>query len=303
MTRVFITGIAGFVGSWLARRLLNEGYEVHGADIISPSSAWRLRDIISRIKYHWQSIQDIRELPYEIVVHLSAQADVPFAFSSPNYTAQTNVLGTLNLLEVARKSKELKHFIHMSSESVYGKAQYLPIDEKHPLQPVNIYGATKAAGDILAQTYYRCFSVPVTVLRSGTLYGPTMRLKQVVSIFLKQALEGKPITVEGGTQTRDFNYIGNYIDFVLEVIKQPEKTIGEVYNVASGRETSILELAKLCIKVANSNSELSIKPFRPGEEGVRLALDISKAKSLGWAPKVDLEEGLAETYDWFKSIS
>lgn len=130
-----------------------------------------------------------------------------------------------------------------------------------------------------------------------------MRLKQVVSIFLKQALEGKPITVEGGTQTRDFNYVGNYIDFVLEVIKQPEKTIGEVYNVASGRETSILELAKLCIKVANSNSELSIKPFRPGEEGVRLALDISKAKSLGWAPKVDLEEGLAETYDWLKSTS
>jgi len=257
---------------------------------------------MNKVNYHWQSIQDIRSLPYDVAVHLSAQADVPFAFTSPSYTAQTNIFGTLNLLEVLSRSK-VKHFIHMSSESVYGRAEYLPIDEKHPLRPTNIYGATKASADILAQTYARCFELPITILRSGTLYGPTMRMKQVVSIFLKQALEGKPITVEGGTQTRDFNYVSNYVDFVLTAIENPDKTIGEIYNVASGRETSIKELAELCIKVAKSSSKLTIKPFRPGEKGLRLALDISKAKSLGWSPKINLEEGLARTYEWLKGCS
>jgi len=188
----------------------------------------------------------------------------------------------------------------MSSESVYGNAQYLPIDEKHPLKPVNIYGATKAAADILAQTYHRTYGLPITILRSGTLYGPTMRLKQVVSIFLMQCLEGEPITVEGGDQSRDFNFIDNYVDFVLRVIEKGKQTVGEIYNVASGVETTIRELAELCIEVTGSESELTVRPYRPGEKGVRLALSIEKAKSLGWEPKVAISNGLKITADWLK---
>ena len=300
MADVLITGIAGFVGSHLAARLLDEGYNVAGIDIVPPTNAWRLQPFLDQITYRWQSIQDVRSLLAPVVIHLSAQADVPLGQTSPFYTAQTNIFGTLNLLECARRSKHLKHFVYMSSESVYGKAEYLPIDERHPLRPVNIYGATKAAGDILAQTYYRVYDVPVTVVRSGTLYGPTMRLKQVVAIFLSQALQNKPITVEGGDQTRDFNYITNYIDFIVTLLDKRDKTVGEVYNVASGIETSIRQLAELCIKVTGSKSKLTIKPYRAGEKGVRLALNIRKAKYLGWTPKVTLEKGLENTAQWLK---
>ena len=302
--KILITGIAGFVGANLARSLLNEGYEVSGLDIVSTANAFRLKDIMKQIKYRWQSIHDVNHIKADLIIHLASQADVPLGGTSPVYTCEQNIMGTLRLLNAVRPSKT--PFIYMSSESVYGLASP-PIDEKTVLQPSSIYGASKAAADILTRTFNLAYHIPTLVLRSGTLFGEQMRMKQVVSIFLKQCLLGEDITVHGGSQTRDFNYISNYIDGIMSAIEgmldKDKDLIGEVLNVASGRESTILELAELCAEITGSQSEIEVFPFREGEEGIRLAIDISKAMALlNWKPKITLEEGLLRTAEWLEQV-
>lgn len=292
--RVFITGIAGFLGAHLARRFLSEGWEVEGADLVPPDQAWRLRGI--KVGYLWGSLQDLKTIRAPYVVHCAAVADVPFALSSPFYTAQQNILGTVSLLEACLRNKKqspMQRVLIMSSESVYGLTSRVPIPEDTPMNPTNIYGASKAAEELVARAYYYSHHLPVVVVRCSTLYGEGMRKTQVIPIFLAQALSNHPITIHGdGSQTRDFVYVEDLTRGIENALLLPG-TAGDVYNIASGREISIKGLAELCIAITGSSSHVEHLEQRTGEQGLRLVLDTTKAQQvLGYHASVSLQDGI-----------
>jgi len=305
MSNFIIIGGSGFVGSHLVNHLISTGQKVTVIDVVPPDNAVRLRSNMQNITYVWKSIHDIRRddlLNADYIINLASQADVPLALSSPNYTYQQNIMGLVNLLEELRKVS-FKKFIYLSSENVYGNVppEHIPIREDEPLRPANPYGASKAAADLTCQAYARAYGLPITVLRSSTVYGPYSRLRQVIPIFIRQAIRGQPITIEGeGDQTRDFNYVTNLVDGII--LACHSNTVG-VFNIASGRELSILQVAQAIIKATDSDSPIIHVPWRAGERGLRLALDIEKAKRiLGYSPKVSFEEGLKATIAWIKQI-
>ena len=295
MPKLFITGIAGLVGSSLAKDALQNGWDVAGIDLIPRSSASRLNGL--KLDYSWGSCQDITPKAFvgaRYVVHAAAVADVPLALGSPSYTLQQNVMGTLALMQACLEA-QVERVIIQSSESVYGKANGRII-ETTPLSPVNIYGASKAAQEMVALSFWESYQLPVVVLRSSTLFGPGMRANQVVPIFLRKALAGEPITVHGdGKQSRDFNYISNLID-ALRMVLGPEPWLegGDIFNISGDNEISILDLAQKCIEVMGSKSTIIHLPQRVGEQDLHLVPDCHKAfVRLGYQPKVSFDEGLA----------
>ena len=301
-----IIGGSGFVGSHLIDYLVKHNQRITVIDIIPADNATRLKPYMtSYIRYVWKSTHDIESNDLsdaDYIIHLASQADVPLALSSPRYTYQQNVMGIVHLLEILRKVNPEK-VIYMSSENVYGDVipEHVPIHEDEPLRPANPYGASKAAADLTCQAYAKSYGLPITVIRSGTLFGPNARLKQVIPIFIRQAVKGQPITIEGdGSQTRDFNYISNLVEGVITACSS--KAMG-VFNMASGQELSIFQIAVAIIKAANSKSQIVHKPWRAGEQGLRLALDIRKAQSIfGYNPKISFEDGLRPTIRWIRQI-
>ncbi|NVM57788.1 MAG: GDP-mannose 4,6-dehydratase [Desulfobacterales bacterium] len=303
--RVLITGGAGFIGSHLTEALLERGYTVTVLDVVPKEAAWRLKGIMDRIDYRWQSVFDVWILnEFDVVCHLAAVADVPYAIKSPLDTVYQNVMGTLTMLEALRRSDRVRRFIYTSSEAAYGSAhpKELPVKENQIFRPKNPYDASKASGDLMTQAYFRGFNCPTVVVRSSANFGPRMRPKQAISIFLRQALKGEPITVEGGEQTRDFVYVANFVDGITKVIETSKDIHGEAFNLGTGRELTILEVAQKCIDVTNSDSSVKILPYRGGEKGVRIRFDITKARRiLGYEPKITFEEGLRRTAEWMRT--
>jgi len=300
MSKLLVTGAAGFLGSHLVLRALKDGFEVVALDVVPRSAATKLADVgQDEIEYQWVALQDIGSIDADYVVHAAAIADVPFALNSPFHVFEQNALGTLALLEALRDLERLKRVIIVSTDAVYGLSSVVPIPEGARLNPSNVYGASKAAQELLGLAYYNSYGVPVTIVRSSNLYGEGMRLEQVVAMFLRQALIGAPITIEGdGSQTRDFNYVGNIVDGILLALTE-ENALGVTMNLSSGDEVSIRELAERSIAVTGSTSEVQFLPGRPGEKGVRLVLDPALAReTLGYRPKVTFEEGLKRTAEW-----
>jgi nucleoside-diphosphate-sugar epimerase len=297
--RVFITGVAGFVGAHLARRLVNEGVEVIGIDVVPHSSASRLQGI--KLDYRWQSCQDLVHVDADYVVHFASIADVPLATRSPIFTLQQNVLGTAMLLEACARDDGFQRIVIQSSESVYGHAKRVPIPEDEPLNPSNIYGASKAAQEMVAMSYHHSHKLPVTILRSSTLYWAGARPNQAIPIFITKALNGEPIPVEGeGKQSRDFNALPDLADAILLALTN-QKAVGQAFNIASGTEVTILELAQKVLAL-NGGGDIVFRPGRPGEGAVRLAPDISKARLLlGYTPKISFDEGLRTTYESYRT--
>jgi dTDP-glucose 4,6-dehydratase len=273
--------------------MVQDGWEVIGLDVVAHPDAWRLRGL--KIDYRWGSCQDIHSLETSYVVHCASQGDVPLALSAPTYTVSNNVGGTLALLDAARRHDGLERFLLQSSEEVYGYCSRLPIKETEPLNPTNVYGASKAAQELLSMAYHHCYGLPVTVLRSSTIIGHGMRKTQVIPIFLEQALRSGCLTIQGtGAQSRDFNPVENHIDAIMAALAKP-RIAGQTLNVGSGEERSILDVAHACIGITDSNSRPTFLPWRPGEEGLRVVLDISKAQSLlGYTPRVSFIEALEE---------
>jgi UDP-glucose 4-epimerase len=304
-----VIGGAGFVGGNLVNRLVSDGHLVRVFDVVPPDAATRLKTVSSRIDYRWKSgldleLEDIADL--DQVCYLAAQADVPLGISSPRYTFQQNVMSTVRYADLLSKSKNPPRTVYMSSESVYGVVpkEFQPIKEDAPLNPTNAYAVSKMCAEAVVRAYAAQYNLPVTILRSTTLYGPASRTKQVVPIFIRQALQGKDITVEGdGSQTRDFNYVGNMVEAIRTVLGREFAT--GTFNIGSGREVSIAELAEAVIsavsRVADTSSKVTYGPWRPGEKGVQLSISIEKAKeTLGYSPWMSLEEGLDTTVLWWK---
>jgi UDP-glucose 4-epimerase len=305
-----VTGAAGFVAGNLIPKLVEAGHAVRGFDVVAPDGAWRIAKEVEakQVDYRWKSTVDLESADLDGVdalVHLAAQADVPLGIASPRFTSIANIDSTLRIWDVLSKRKlegrPVPRVIHMSSESVYGvvPADRQPITEEVPGNPTNAYAATKLAAETIAKAYAAQFGLPLTILRSTTLYGPGSRTKQVVPIFIRQALRGQDITVEGdGSSTRDFNYVGNMVDGIGLALANPS-ALG-TFNIGSGREVSVGELAQAAVDAVNrlraTPSKVTYGPWRAGEQGVKLRISIEKARSvLGYEPRTTFEEGLAET--------
>jgi UDP-glucose 4-epimerase len=311
--KTLVIGGAGFLGSHLIPLLLEAGHEVSVQDIVPAETATKLREVMKDVSYMWKSALDITAddlVDYNYIVLLAAQGDAPLAISSPKWTYSLNLDATLAVLEAIRQcvNKGRTHpfkLLYMSSDSVYGRVppDRLPATENEPMHPANTYGASKAAAELLIDAYVSQWSVPMTVLRSTTMFGEGSRPSQAVPIFIRQALKGEPITIEGdGSQTRDINYVKNVTRAIISTLGS--SMIKGTWNIGSGREISIRELAELIIKITGSKSEIVSKPWRPGERGLRLFLSIEKAKKdLRYAPAYSIEEGLKRTIDWTERMS
>lgn len=301
MPKILITGVAGFLGSRLARKLSTIGWEVQGLDIVARPYAWRLEGV--DLDYQWGSCHDIHTLSASYVIHCASQGDVPLSLSAPTFTVLQNVGGTLALLEAAKRHDGLERLLLQSSEEVYGYCPRLPLKEEERLNPTNVYGASKASQELMALAYVYSYGLPVTVLRSGTLLGEGMRRTQVVPIFLEQALRGEPLTVHGdGRQTRDFHWVDDHVDAMIAALTRPEAA-GQTLNVGSGEERSIKSIAELCKLVTDSKSIVQFVPQRPGEQNLRVVLDITRAQEvLDYRPMVSFQEGLERMAVWLTDL-
>jgi nucleoside-diphosphate-sugar epimerase len=298
--KVLVTGAAGFLGGHVVPALLKEGHSVAAQDVLAPDLAYRLRDYLDKIEYRWESAVDVKEKTLtgmDFVLHFATQGDIPLANSSPRHTYQVNTDAMLSLLIAAQDLKT--PMLVMSTENVYGKVpeERLPAKESQATNPTNSYSASKVAMEALCHAYSAQYGIPIGIIRSSTLFGERSRPRQVVPIFVRQALSNSSITIEGtGAQTRDFNYVANMVEGIVRAMKKIERGSGyQVWNVGSGEEVSIKALVDSIIRICGSSSEIVNKPPRLGEEG-RLCMSIERARNeLGYSPKVSIEEGLMRT--------
>ena len=313
MTKILVTGADGFIGSHLTEELVKQGHEVRAFVYYNSFNSWGWldtfpEDIISEIEIFPGDIRDpngVKEAMKGVdeVYHLAALIAIPFSYHSPDSYVDTNIKGTLNVLQAAR-DLGTKRVLVTSTSEVYGTAQYVPIDEKHTYQGQSPYSATKIGADRIAESFYRSFDTPVTIVRPFNTYGPRQSARAVIPTIITQLLAGyEEIKLGDLTPTRDFNYVKDTVQGFIEIAKS-ENTIGEEINIATQRETSIGELAEELIRQINPNAKIVTdkQRLRPEKSEVnRLLGSNEKIKKLtNWEPKYTLETGLAETIEWFK---
>lgn len=311
--RVLVTGAGGFIGSHLVERLVNEGARVRAFVHYNSRNDWGLlelldREILDAVEVFCGDIQDPFAVQKavngcEYVFHLSSLIAIPFSYSAPQSYVNTNVLGAVNVLQACRDS-EVERVVHTSTSECYGTAKYVPIDEKHPLQGQSPYSASKIGADMIAESYFRSFGVPVATIRPFNTYGPRQSARAVIPTIISQALAGGPVKLGSLTPTRDLNYVEDTVDGFIK-IASTSAAEGQVVNVGSGREISIGDLAALILRLMGCDFQLATdgERLRPNKSEVeRLLCDNSKAKTLlGWAPRVSLEGGLSRTIEWIKN--
>ena len=313
MDRVLITGADGFIGSHLVETLVHAGYRVRAFVYYNSFSSRGWLDTVSpeiqnEVDFFAGDIRDpngVREamLGIDTVYHLAALIAIPFSYHSPDSYIDTNIKGTLNVLQAARNLSTRRLLVTSTSE-VYGTAQYVPIDEKHPYQGQSPYSATKIGADKLTESFFRCFNLPVTIVRPFNTYGPRQSTRSVIPTIITQLLAGQSeINLGSLSPTRDFNYVTD-IASGFHAIAKEESTIGEEINIASGTEISMGELANSLIRRLNPDAQVICKQerIRPEKSEVeRLLGSNEKIKLLtNWQPLVSFTEGLDITIDWFR---
>jgi len=316
MNKVLITGADGFIGSHLTESLVREGYSVRAFVMYNSFNSWGWLDHASaEIR---KSIEifpgDIRD-PHGVndamrgcdaVLHLAALIAIPYSYHSPDTYIDTNVKGTLNVLQAARQLG-VKRVIHTSTSEVYGTAQFVPITEEHPLQGQSPYSASKIGADQLAYSFYSSFDLPVVIARPFNTYGPRQSARAVIPTVITQIANGaKQLKLGAVTPTRDFSYVQDTVDAFIATLKS-DKGLGEVVNFGSNFEISISDVAALIAEKMNVKIDIAsdTERMRPlNSEVERLWADNSKVKELfGWSPKYvgrdGLARGLQETINWF----
>jgi len=311
--KVLVTGADGFIGSHLTEKLLEKGYDVRAFSYYNSFNSWGWLDTLSKEKLKEIDVftGDIRDpngvkeamKGIDEVFHLAALIAIPFSYHSPDSYVDTNIKGTLNVLQAARDLDTSRILITSTSE-VYGTAKYVPIDELHPYQGQSPYSATKIGADRLAESFYRSFNMPISIVRPFNTYGPRQSARAVIPTIITQLLAGeKEIKLGALSPTRDFNYVIDTVTGFIE-IAESNKAIGEEINIATEREVSIGELAKELIRQINPEARIICdeERIRPDKSEVnRLLGSNKKIKELtNWNPKYTLEEGIKETIEWFK---
>ncbi len=313
MEKVLVTGADGFIGSHLTELLLDEGYDVKAFVFYNSFNSWGWldtfpKDKLSRIQVFPGDIRD----PYGVrkalegvdtVFHLAALIGIPFSYHSPETYVDTNIKGTLNVLQAAR-SLQTKRVLVTSTSEVYGTAQYTPIDEKHPCQGQSPYSATKIGADRIAESFYRSFDLPVTIVRPFNTYGPRQSARAVIPTIITQLLSGQAELKLGVlSPTRDFNYVKDTATGFLAIARSGQ-TIGEEINIATQHEISIGDLARELVAEINPRARIICdeQRLRPEKSEVqRLMGSNAKIKALtGWAPRYTLKEGLKETIQFLR---
>jgi len=313
MSKILITGADGFIGSHLTEELVKQGHKVKAFAYYNSFNSWGWLDtlpkeIMNEVEVFTGDVRDpngVRESMkgMDEVFHLAALIAIPFSYHSPDTYVDTNIKGTLNVLQAARDLDTSRLLITSTSE-VYGTAQYVPIDENHPYQGQSPYSATKIGADRLAESFYRSFNMPITIVRPFNTYGPRQSARAVIPTIITQLLAGKEeIELGSLTQTRDFNYVKDTANGFIEIAKS-NNTIGEEINIATQQEISIGQLAEELIRQINPNAKIICdeQRLRPEKSEVNRLLGSNEKimRLTNWKPNYTFEQGLAETIEFFK---
>ncbi|MBJ7337654.1 NAD-dependent epimerase/dehydratase family protein [Mycolicibacterium sp.] len=319
MARSLVTGAAGFIGSNLVDRLLADGHEVVGIDNLSTghvdnlASAWQVeRSHPGRFRFHHLDVTapELTDVVLgsnpDVIFHLAAQIDVRVSVRDPLFDARSNVLGTINLCEASREAGVQKIVYAASGGSRYGTPSALPVGEGALANPLSPYAVAKFAGETYLRAYAGMYGVTPICLALSNVYGPRQSIRGeagVIAVFGSSMVAGREVTIYGdGTATRDYVYVDDVVEaFVLAAASNAETA--ELYNVGTGRQTSVLELHRLMAAMFDDAADPVYKPARTGELQA-IALDAGKAaRELGWMPAAGLEEGIAHTVEWLRSVS
>lgn len=313
MKKVLVTGADGFIGSHLVESLLEKGYAVKAFVYYNSFGRWGWLDTLSKEKQNEIEVfaGDIRDpngvrqamKGVDWVFHLAALIAIPFSYHSPDSYVDTNIKGTLNVLQAARDLSTEKIMITSTSE-VYGTAQYVPIDERHPFQGQSPYSATKIGADRLAESFYRSFQLPVSIVRPFNTFGPRQSARAVIPTIISQLLAGREeIRLGALAPVRDFNYVKDTAAGFI-AIAQSGNTVGQEINIASQREISIGDLAEIIISQINPEARIVCdqQRLRPDKSEVgRLLGSNAKIKELtDWKQEYTFEQGIAATIDWMR---
>lgn len=314
--KILVTGADGFIGSHLTEALVRAGHDVKAFVLYNSNNSWGWLDqCADDVKGKFEVFAgDVRD-PYGVraaatgcdaVLHLAALIAIPYSYHSPDTYVETNIKGTLNVLQAARELG-ISKIVHTSTSEVYGTARFVPITEEHPLQGQSPYSASKIGADQIAQSFYLSFGTPVVTLRPFNTYGPRQSARAVIPTIITQIADGKrEIQLGSLYPTRDFNYVADTVNGFLQVLKS-DKGIGEVINLGSNFEISIGDTAKAIADVMGVDVEIltDCQRLRPTKSEVeRLWADNNKAKELlGWQPAYGgldgFKRGLNETANWF----
>lgn len=314
--KILITGADGFIGSHLTEELLIQGYNIRPFVYYNSNNSWGwLESLPTEVKKNLDVFAgDIRD-PYGVkeamkgcthVLNLAALIAIPYSYHSPDTYVDTNIKGTLNVVQAARELN-VEKVVHTSTSEVYGTALYVPINEDHPLQGQSPYSASKIGADQMALSFYKSFDTPVSIIRPFNTYGPRQSARAVIPTIISQLAAGKTTIKLGAiSPTRDFNYVKDTVNGFISVMNS-DKSNGEVINIGSNYEVSIGETAEMIADIMNVNLtiETDEQRLRPEKSEVeRLWADNQKAKDLlGWEPRYGGKEGfrrgLEETIEWF----
>ena len=311
--KCLVTGADGFIGSHLVEMLLAEGCQVKAFVYYNSFNSWGWLDSISKEKLSEIEIfaGDIRDpngvrsalKDIDVVFHLAALIGIPFSYHSPDSYIDTNIKGMLNVLQACR-DLNVERVVTASTSEVYGTARYIPINEKHPIQPQSPYSATKIGADAIAESFYKSFELPLVIARPFNTYGPRQSARAVIPTVIIQLLNGnKEIKLGSLHPTRDLNYVDDICKGFLALAKCDD-AVGRVVNIGTGEEISIKKVADLIIGQINPDAKIvsEDKRKRPKKSEVeQLLCDNSLMKELtDWMPETQLKEGLMKTIEWFR---
>jgi nucleoside-diphosphate-sugar epimerase len=310
MATYLITGIAGFIGSSLARAVLAQGDNVRGVDNFSTGKRGNIEELLSRIDFQEADLLDLDAMKaacrgVDFVLHQAAIPSVPKSVLDPLGSNRANVDGTVNILIAARDAK-VKRVVYAASSSAYGDTPTLPKQEEMTPNPISPYAVAKLASEYYMKSFFRCYGLETVCLRYFNIFGPrqdpTSPYSGVLAKFITSMLNGEQPTIFGdGSQSRDFTYIDNTVTANLLACKAPVSAVGQVFNVATGHRIDLNETFRVLKKITGYSGDVKYAPERAGDVKHSLA-DISKAQQyLGYKPLVYFEEGLKKTVDWYRT--
>jgi NAD dependent epimerase/dehydratase len=312
--KVLITGADGFIGSHLVEELLHQGYTVKAFCLYNSFNSWGWLDslpkeILEKIEVFTGDVRDPNGVRTamkgcDMVFHLAALIAIPYSYHSPDSYVDTNVKGTLNIIQAA-KDLNIERVLVTSTSEIYGTAQYVPIDELHPKQPQSPYSASKIGADCMADSFFRSFDMPITIVRPFNTYGPRQSARAIIPTIITQLLNGfKEIKLGDLTPTRDLLFVKDTVKGFIEIAKS-DSLIGHECNIATNSEISMQKMADTLIELINPNAKIIQDPnrLRPGKSEVfRLFGDNSKIiEHTNWTVENTLEQGLQQTINWFSN--